>query len=112
MGWSHLAGKEEEGGDGDRALQAKVKDGHLLRQKSHPASAFKNRLAESPRVMRDGESCPKQASRPLPTATLPGIGTQRCCGSPAFIPLMVKAQKELRKAKVRDEAYLCMVHFS
>lgn len=33
-GWSHRAGEEEEGGDGDRAPRAKVKDGHLLRKKS------------------------------------------------------------------------------
>lgn len=50
-GWSHLAGKKKEGGDEDGALQAKVGDGHLLRQKSPPASALGNCLTQSPKVM-------------------------------------------------------------
>lgn len=110
--WSHLAGKEEEGGDGDRALQAKVKDGHLLRQKSRPASAFKNRLAEESENDAGWRELPRASKSPLPTTTLAGTGTQGCCRSPAFIPLAAKAQKKLRKSKVRDEACICLVHSS
>jgi len=62
--------------------------------------------------MRDGESCPVQASCPLSTTHPTGTGTQGCGGSLAFIPLPVKALKELRKSKARDEACICTVHFS
>lgn len=86
-GWSHPAGKEKEGGDGDRALQAKVGDGPLLRQKSHRASALRNCLAESPKAMRDPAPHPARVS------------TQGCCGSPAFVPFAARAQKKLRNSK-------------
>lgn len=86
-GWSHLAGKEKEGGDGDRALQAKVGDRPLLRQKSHRASALRNCLAESPKAMRDPapHHPPSQGQHP------------RVLWEPSLRPVRCEGTKEAQK---------------
>lgn len=40
--------------------------------------------------------------KPVPTSSPAGIGPRGCCGSPAFVPLAGKAQKQLRTSKARE----------
>lgn len=60
--WSHLAGKEEGGGDGDRAQRAKVQGARLLVQKSQPTLDLGTAWMRAPERCGMGRAAPKTHS--------------------------------------------------
>lgn len=74
--WSHLAGKEEGGGDGDRAQRAKVQGWRLLVQKSQPTLDLGAAWMRAPERCGMGRAAPKTHSTgccyPYAAIGLPG----------------------------------------